>query len=225
MVRKSQPFGKPELSPVADSFRSVRSRATRQLEGGPPRHLSTCIRRLASSRLRSPQCRLPGPLPAVFSSPYVLRTQGWRAGPEGTTGRVLGGGRGSLGGSGGVGGLRVRWAPGSVRKPQHTTPASPCASSKAPPEVGGRATPGRARDAERLSQSRAPGLASRRGRPMGAGLPAASCPPASPRSRGRADPLARPRKSDRRDPARRAPSQSRSLGTPGDAPAPALALE
>ncbi|XP_047570176.1 tectonin beta-propeller repeat-containing protein 1 [Lutra lutra] len=42
---------------------------------------------------------------------------------------------------------------------------------------------------------------------MGAGLTAASCPPASPGRRGRADPLARQRTSDRRDPARRAPSQ------------------
>lgn len=61
--------------------------------------------------------------------------------------------------------------------------------STATPEVGGRATPRRARDAVRRSQSRAPGLASRRGRPMGAALTAASCPPPRSGSRGRVDPL------------------------------------
>lgn len=47
---------------------------------------------------------------------------------------------------------------------------------------------------------------------MGAGLTAASCPPASHGRPGRADPLARQRTSDRRDPARRAPSQVSAVG-------------
>lgn len=191
---------------------------TSQLDGN---HLDTCF----DARDQAPRSRLPSPLLQSLQSRAPRHLPTWpspRLRPREHTacsGRWTWGWRAVLGGDQpGAGVRRAVCRPASVpaARTARPTTATPKLNFFEIPEVGGRAT--RPRPQSRLVTQHAaanrapPAFALLRGRPMGAGLAAASCPQAR-RPRGRACSLCRPQRRNRRDPALRAPAQVSAAAT------------
>ena len=163
--------------------------------GSPPPSSGPC-------RAAHPGTSRPGPSPRLRPREHTACSGGWTWGWR----AVLGGDQPGPGGA--AGGLQARLGPGSAGSSPHHR--SPKLNFFETPEVGGRATPPRPQGrlvTQRAAANRAPpAFALLRGRPMGAGLAAASCSQAR-RPRGSAGSLARPQRRNRRDSARRAPAQ------------------